>query len=314
VERRVGDLEEVEMAIRRPEEFAHHEAQLPDVKVHYVREGSGPPLLLVHGWPGFWWEWHKVVGELARDFDVIVPDLRGYGDSEKPDLRDISKFHLNLATEDQANLLKHLGIEQAFVVGHDYSAIIMHKFVRKHRGMTRAALIINPIVPGFEGLYLSVGHFPQSWYSQFHQLDMAVELVSSSREACRIYYRHFFNQWSYRDQLLTPEELEIYVDNFMKPGNIHGGFNYYRANLSITSQPWTALDRTISDAPVTFLWGMGDTVVPSTGSDMVTNWYNNYTIEYFPDSGHFMMVETPEVVIDRIRRAFVGAKAPAATG
>jgi pimeloyl-ACP methyl ester carboxylesterase len=293
------------MAIRRPEEFTHHEAQLPDIKIHYVREGSGPPLLLVHGWPGFWWEWHKVIGELASDFDVIVPDLRGYGDSEKPDLRDIPKFHLNLSTEDQANLLKHLGIEQAYVVGHDYAALIMHKFVRKHRAMIRRALVINPIAPGFENAYLSLSHFPQSWYSQFHQLDMAVDLVSSSRDACRIYYRHFFNHWSYRDELLTPEELEIYVDNFMKPGNIHGGFNYYRANLSITSQPWTVPDRTISDAPMTFLWGMGDTVVPSTMSDQITGWYNNYIMEYFPESGHFMMVETPEIVIDRIRKEFM---------
>jgi pimeloyl-ACP methyl ester carboxylesterase len=303
----------VTMAIRRPEDFAHGEAQLPDIKIHYVREGSGPALLLVHGWPGFWWEWHKVVGELAKDFDVIVPDLRGYGDSEKPDLKDISKFHLDLATDDQANLLKHLAIDQAYVVGHDYSSLMMHKFIRKHREMTIRALMIDPIVPGFESRYLSVGHFPQSWYSQFHQLDMAVDLVSSSRDACRIYYRHFFNHWSYADELLTPEQLEIYVDNFMKPGNIHGGFNYYRANLSLTSQPWTALDRTISDVPTTFLWGMGDTVVPSIWSDQVADWYNNYTIEYVPESGHFMMVETPDVVIDRIRKAFIGRKAATVT-
>jgi pimeloyl-ACP methyl ester carboxylesterase len=297
------------MAIRRPEEFEHYDVQLPGIRIHYVREGSGPPLVLLLGWPGYWWEWHKCIGQLAEDFDVIVPDLRGFGDSEKPDLKDLAKFHLNLVTDDQANLLRALGIEKAYLVGHDYSALVIHKFVRKHRAVLLEGMTINPIVPGFENLYLSVGHFPESWYSQFHQTDMAVELVSSSREACKIYYRHFLNHWSYRNRLLSDEELEIYTDNFYKAGNVHGGFNYYRANLSITSQPWTVLDPTISDAPMTFLWGMGDTVVPSTGSDLVASWYNNYTVEYFPESGHFMMVETPELVVERIRRAFLAPKA-----
>ncbi len=293
------------MAIRRPGDFKHFEAKLPDITIHYVREGSGPPLLLMHGWPGFWWEWHKCIGALARDFSVIVPDLRGYGDSEKPDLTDLSKYHLNLVTDDQANLLRHLGIEQAYLVGHDYSALVMHKFVRKYRDMTIKGITIDPIVPGFENHYLSVGHFPESWYSQFHQLDMAVSLVSSSRQACKIYFTHFLSHWSHDRNLFTDEELEIYTDNFMKPGNIHGGFNYYRANLSLTSQPWTALDRTISDVPMKFLQGMGDTVVPSLWTNLVADWYNNYTIEYVPDGGHFLMAEKPELVVERIRKAFL---------
>jgi pimeloyl-ACP methyl ester carboxylesterase len=66
--------------------------------------------------------------------------------------------------------------------------------------------------------------------------------------------------------------------------------------------PWTELDRTISNVPMTFLAGMGDTVVRSIWTDQVTNWYNNYTIEYVPDGGHFLMMEKPEIVVDRIRR------------
>lgn len=288
--------------MRRPEDFKHFEAQLDNIKLHYVREGKGPPLLLMHGWPGYWWEWHKCIGELAKHFDVIAPDMRGYGDSEKPDLSDLSKFHLNLVTDDHAKLLKHLGIDKAYVVGHDYSALVMHKFVRVYRDMVIKAVTIDPVVPGFEARYLSLGHFPESWYSQFHQLDMAVELVASSREATKIYFKHFLSHWSYNKNLITDEEMEVYTDNFVKPGNIHAGFNFYRANLSITSIPWTPLDRSISSVPITFLQGMGDTVVPSVWTDLVPQWYNNYSIEYVPDSGHFMMMERPDLVIDRIIR------------
>ena len=294
------------MSFQRPEEFTHHEAQLDDIRIHYVRAGNPhrPALLLLHGWPGFWWEWHRNIAPLARDFDVIAPDMRGFGKSEKPDLAQIDRFHLDLVVEDVARLLAHLGVDRAYVVGHDYAALVVHKLVRKHRDKVLRAAILNPITPGFETRYLSPAHFPESWYSQFHQLDMAVELVSSSRDACRIYFRHFLNHWSHDKQLFAGEELEIYVDNFFEPGNIHGGFNFYRANLSLTSQPWTRLDRTISDCPVTFIQGMSDPVVPSTWTDLVTPWYNNYTIEYVERCGHFAMREQPEYVNRRLAEVF----------
>lgn len=292
------------MAIRRPEDFEHHEVQLADIKIHYVREGSGPPLLLLHGWPGFWWEWSKVIGPLAESFDVIVPDLRGFGDSEKPDLKDLSKYSLDRTTDDQAGLLDALGIEKAYLAGHDYAAIVVHKFIRKYRERVIKAAIFEPITPDVGPLYLGVPHIAESWHWQFHQTDMSVELVTSSREACKIYFKHFMDHWSYRDTLLTDEEMEIHVDNCMKPNNVHGGFNYYRSNLSVTSNPWTDLDLTSTDLPVTMLWGAGDPVVPAMLVDQVPQYYSNYTMELIDDAGHFMMVERPDIVIDRLKGAF----------
>ena len=292
------------MSIRRPEDFQHFEQQVPGVKLHYVREGSGPPLVLLHGWPGFWWEWHKVIGPLAEGYDVIVPDLRGYGDSEKPDPSDSSLYSLEHSIDDIDALLDALGIDTAYVVGHDWSALLMHKFVRKYRHRVIRGMTFDPITPDFGPFYLGFPHMSESWYSQFQQLDMAVELVSSSREACAIYFRHFLDHWAHEAPLLSSEEMEIYVDTFMKEGNVLGGFNWYRANLSVTSAPFNQLDQTVSDVPITFLWGMGDPVVPSTTSTDIPKYYNNYTLEYVPDGGHYMMVEKPEIVIDRIRRDF----------
>jgi pimeloyl-ACP methyl ester carboxylesterase len=293
------------MSIRRPESFEHFRQQVPGVELHYVREGSGQPLVLLHGWPGFWWEWHKVIGPLADGFDVIVPDLRGYGDSEKPDLSDPSLCSLEHGIDDIDALLEALGIEQAYVVGHDWSALLMHKFVRKYRHRVIRAMTFDPITPDFGPFYLGFPHMAESWYSQFQQLDMAVELVGSSREACAIYFRHFLDHWAASPPLLSDEEMEVYVDTFMQEGNIHGGFNWYRANLSVTSAPFNDLDQTISDVPITFLWGMGDPVVPPTTSGHIPKYYSNYTMEYVPDAGHYMMVERPEIVVDRIRRDFV---------
>ena len=245
-----------------------------------------------------------MIGPLAESFDVIVPDLRGYGDSGKPDPRDSSLYSLEHGIDDVDALLEALGIETAYVVGHDWSALLMHKFVRKYRQRVIRAMTFDPITPDFGPFYLGFPHMSESWYSQFQQLDMAVELVSSSREACAIYFRHFLDHWASAPPLLTDEEMDIYVDTFMKEGNVLGGFNWYRANLSVTSAPFSQLDSTVSDVPITFLWGMGDPVVPSTTSVDVPKYYNNYTLEYVGDAGHYMMVEKPEIVIDRIRRDF----------
>jgi hypothetical protein len=174
--------------LRRPETFAHHYAQLRDIRLHYVREGSGPPLILLHGWPGFWWEWHLNIGPLAKDFDVIVPDMRGYGDSEKPPLDKPRLFGVDNVVDDIDALMEQLQIKQAYLVGHDWAAIVIHKFVRKYPNRVIRAMIIDPIVPGTEVLYLSREHASEAWYFWFHQLDMAVALVGSSREATKVYY------------------------------------------------------------------------------------------------------------------------------
>jgi pimeloyl-ACP methyl ester carboxylesterase len=148
------------MSIRRPEDFDHFEQQLPGVRLHYVREGSGSPLVLLHGWPGFWWEWHKVIGELAQDYDVIVPDLRGYGYSEKPDPSDPSLYTLEHAIDDMDALLGALGIESAYLVGHDWAALMMHKFVRKYRNRIIRAMTFDPMTPDFGPFYLGFPHMP----------------------------------------------------------------------------------------------------------------------------------------------------------
>ena len=108
----------------------------------------------------------------------------------------------------------------------------------------------------------------------------------------------------YNKDLFSEEELEVYTDNYVKPGNVQGGFNPYRAAFS--QSPWTELDQTISDIPMTFIQGMGDRVIRSVWTDLVTNWYTNYTIEYVPDAGHFIMREKSELINERLKKAFLG--------
>lgn len=323
------------MTIRRPEQFTHHEARLDGVRIHYVREGrqGAPPLVLLHGSPGFWWEWQQNIAPLAKHFDVIVPDMRGHGDSEKPDLSRPELYNVNCVVDDVVHLLDHLKIPRAHLVGHDWSGVAVHKMVRRYRARVIRAAVLNPITPGFEERFYSPSHAGESWHCYFNQCDMAAALVGSSRDACRLYYSHFLNSWSYDKELFRGDELELYVDNYMKPGNIRGGFNFYRANCSQacgqgswqgsaqakwqgSSQasgygdrqpcwPWDQSDWTISDCPMTFLCGLSDPAVPSAWSDLVSRWYNKYTIEYLDKCGHYVMREQPEAFNRRLEEVLL---------
>ncbi|MFO1350354.1 MAG: alpha/beta fold hydrolase [Gammaproteobacteria bacterium] len=230
----------------RPEDFKHgtvttHDPRGYDVKFHYVREGSGEPLFLFHGWPGFWWDYWMNIKELAKHFDVIAVDMRGYGDTDKPGydpainrikLDPIDHYDLNTTVDDQMRVAKALGIDKAYWVGHDWSSLTMHKFVRRYPEMVKKLVLSNPFLPGAEARYLSPAFHGHSYYASFHSTPLATELVGSSREATKIYFRWFFNWWSYNKALWTKDEIEVITDNFVKPGNVEGGFSWYRANLS----------------------------------------------------------------------------------
>ena len=205
--------------ILRPEDFKHYTVTTRDprgydVKFHYVREGSGEPLFLFHGWPGFWWDYWMNIKELSKHFDVIAVDMRGYGDTDKPgynpktnriDLDPVDHYDLNTTVDDHMRVAKALGIEKAYWLGHDWASLTMHKFVRRYPEMVKKLVLANPFLPGAEARYLSPAFHGHSYYASFHSTPLATELVGSSREATKIYFRWFFNWWSYNKTLWTPE-------------------------------------------------------------------------------------------------------------
>ena len=293
----------------RPEDFKHHTVTTRDprgydVKFHYVREGSGEPLFLFHGWPGFWWDYWMNIKELAKHFDVIAVDMRGYGDSDKPGydpatnrimLDPVDHYDLNTTVDDHMRVAKALGIEKAYWLGHDWASLTMHKFVRRYPEMVKKLVLANPFLPGAEARYLSPAFHGHSYYASFHSTPLATELVGSSREATKIYFRWFFNWWSANKALWTPEEIEIITDNFVKPGNVEGGFSWYRANLSPAARGWEPRDYEPTHIPTLCLWGEGDTCVIIDWADLVPQYYLNLKFRAVKNAGHFTMREAPDV-------------------
>ena len=175
-------------------DWNHRYIDANGVRIHYVRHGAGMPLVLLHGWPEFWRTWRKNILPLAEHFDVVVPDLRGFGDTEKPDLPVAEGYGLEIMVEDLSALAEGLGLGRFGIVSHDVGSYITRAFAEKisRPGWPGCSFSTAP-TPGIGKRRSDADHVNENWYRGFHQLPWAAELVGHSRETCRLYFAHFLS-------------------------------------------------------------------------------------------------------------------------
>src|SRR5829696_4344243 len=193
---------------------------------HVARTGQGAPVLLLHGWPEFWLTWEPVMARLADRHTLIAPDLRGFGDSAKP----AGPWGADAHAEDMLALLDALGLEDRIgVVGHDVGGAVIQSLARKAPHRLAGLFLFDFVYPGIGSRMAEPGRLNEIWYQSFHQMPMAPALVGATRESCRAYIGHFLRNWAHRQEWLDDDVLEAWVDTFLKPGNLAGGFAYYQA-------------------------------------------------------------------------------------
>ena len=282
-----------------PDEFSHQYASINGLRYHYVREpgrpgGSGPTLLLIHGWPGFHYEWHLNIKPLAQHFDVVVPDMRGFGKTDKPDLPPEEADAESVFAEDLRALVQHLGIDKVSIVSHDFGSVWTQRFARTHRDMIDKLVFFQPVYPGIGARWFGPERVGEIWYMMFHQLSWADELVGSSTRATEIYLRHFLSHWSYDKALWTDREVQRFVEAFSQPGALRGGFNCYRAMFRTVGQGQG--DDPKIYAPTLVFWAENDPILPLAWSDKLPDFFPNLTMRTVPECGHWVQREKPDLV------------------
>ena len=231
------------------DQWDHRTARVNGINIHYVLHGQGPPVVMLHGWPEFWYSWRRQIPVLGERFQIIAPDMRGFGYSDKP----LHGYDARTVASDIFELAKHLGHQRISLVAHDIGVRIAYRYTLDHEdGVERLALLDG--APPLEQL----GPQPPEvirdrWHAFFHQQpDLPERLVSGNVEW---YLRHMFRDWSIHKYVFSDEEVAHYVKAYSQPGALRGGFSYYRAAANDDPPQWLAdADRKLS-TPLLSLWG-----------------------------------------------------------
>lgn len=268
---------------------------------HVARLGQGRPLLLLHGWPEFWLTWEPVMQRLAARFTLYAPDLRGFGDSDKPD----GPFGPDQQAADMLALMDTLGLDQAGIVGHDVGGALMQPLARRAPARLAGLFFFDFVYPGIGPRMAEPERLNNIWYQSFHQTEMAPALVGATRASCRTYISHFLRTWSHRKDAFD-DVVEAFTDNFMKPGNLAGGFAYYRAAHAgrVRMMKGEAPALPPIDVPTCIRWAEHDPLFPYAWTDRMSETFSNLDLAMFAGVGHFPHREDPDRASGEIAKFF----------
>jgi pimeloyl-ACP methyl ester carboxylesterase len=263
-------------------------AQVNCIRMHYVKMGKGPLLILLHGWPETWYEWRKVMPALASTFTVVAPDLRGLGLSEKTQ----TGYDKHTIANDIAALIEHLGEGSAIVVGHDMGGKVAYVLGLVHPELATKLILVDCMPPGNENMDPSKGGM---WHYGFHMAAEFPEMLTKGRE--REYISAQMMSWLHQKDAITQDALDEYVKYYASPGGMTAGFNYYRA-LPDDAQFLAAYANRKVTIPVLTIagrYGVSDNLFKA-----MTQKADNLKGVIVEECGHFVPEEAPGFLAEQI--------------
>ena len=279
-------------------------ASVDGFSLAYERHGAGPPVVLLHGWPGDRHDWREVVAALHDDVTAIVPDLRGFGESDKPS-REPAAFGAAGQAAAVRALLDELGYARAVLAGYDVGSRTAQELARQAPDAV-TALVLAPPLPGVGRRVLDADAQAEFWYQSFHQLALCAELLDGRPDAVRSYLRHFWSHWSGPSFVLAEDELERLTALYSAPGAFTASINWYRSGAGTVAR---SLAETTPDpaqriaVPTTVLWPEHDPLFPPAWGDRLGEFFADVAVSPMAGVGHFSPLEAPERFADAIRAA-----------
>ena len=201
--------------------------------IHVLRKGSGRPLLLLHGYPETHLTWHKVAPQLAEQFSVIVPDLRGYGDSGRPpDGQRHENYSFRAMAQDQVDVMRHYGHERFLVVAHDRGARATHRLCLDHPESVEKAVVMDiaPTLTMYEGTNQEFATKYMLWFFAIQPFPFPEHMIGLDPE---FYLRQIFGGLNRTPGAIAPEQMNEYFRSFSDPAVIHTTCENFRAAADI---------------------------------------------------------------------------------
>ena len=275
--------------------FKNYLFSYDSISINYIIGGSGPPLLLLHGYPQTHFIWHKIASELAKKYTVVASDLRGYGDSSKPHTDKRHKpYSKRVMAEDQVKLMKHLGFDSFLLAGHDRGGRVGHRMALDYSGVVEK-LVVMDIAPTYTMYKTTDMDFAKSYYHWFFLIqpaDFPERMIGSDPE---YFLKKKFSQWGRDGDAFTETAFAEYL-RCLTPETIKASCEDYRASASIDLEH-DQIDinnkRKIT-CPILAIWGAKGFV--GSKYDVITEWKKwatNVSGCSIP-CGHYLPEEAPK--------------------
>ena len=280
----------------------HRDVHVRGVRLHVAQAGSGPPLLLLHGWPQHWWSWRRLIGPLAERYTVLAPDLRGWGWSQAP--RD--PYAKSTFADDIAALIDHEGFERVRLIGHDWGGYTAFLLALEHPQRIERMVALD-IVPPWplppQARHLAIPLFLS------YQLFVASPLGAPAMRAGRSFVRTIIRAASGPGTRWSDEDLNLYADVLRDPERARASSACYRTFLTREAPAGVRGGHRARDLEVpTLLLMGGHSALQRTFAPRPSR---NLAVEVIPRAGHFLPEEAPEAVLERAL-AFLGSPGAAA--
>lgn len=283
------------MTTAATEPWQHRDIITNGIRMHYVTMGEGPLIVLLHGFPEFWYSWRYQIPFLANlGYTVVAPDLRGYNDTDKPR----KGYDAPNLLRDIEGLIKGLGQAKAIIVGHDWGGVLAWSFAIHYPQMTGRLIVMNaPHPQAMLREFRTLKQLRKSWYIFLFQLPWLPERMLLRNHASLI--GRVLRGNTVQKDAFPPEVIAKYQKAISKPGSMTAALNYYRHIFLQRPEMSSHIS-----APTLLIWGEQDVALGIELTHGLEQWIDNIQVERIPDSGHWVQQEQPDKV-NQLMQAFL---------
>jgi pimeloyl-ACP methyl ester carboxylesterase len=280
-----------------PGDVDHRYIQINGIRMHYVRAGTGKRLLLLlHGFPEFWWSWRYQIAAMSEHFTVVAPDLRGYNATDKP----AWGYELDVLVNDVVSLIRQLGYTRAIVAGHDWGGTIAWSLAIAYPHRVERLIALNIPHPALiaQALGRNWRQTLRSWYMFFFQLPFLPEaLIRANKYA---FVERVFRGMALDKSRFGDAELAQFTAALAQPGALTAAINYYRALIQQGARGMFHGTRMRVQAPTLMIWGEQDAFLGKELTYGTERFVQDLRIRYIPYCSHWVQQEHPTRVNEYI--------------
>lgn len=276
------------------EPWRHGFIRANGVRFHYVEAGDGPLLLLLHGFPEFWYSWRHQIPALATRFRVVAPDLRGYNETEKPQ----GGYDVRTLVEDVTCLVRALGHDRCRLAGHDWGGVIAWAAAARYPEVIERLSILNAPHPTAMAIALRTSASQRKWsrYIFAFQVPALPELILRARNFAVI--DKIMSGKMVHPERLSTADLDAFKAALARPGALRATLAYYRAAFRGALRSGFAVHDVRISVPTQVIWGEQDFAL---GIELVRNlsrWVDDLELELLPTAGHWVQQDEPEITTE----------------